>query len=218
MKNASFFSLDKLGTLGLFLTALLSPCCFPLFAVIASALGLGSFELLGGWTMWIFQGMVALSVAGLALAYRKHRFIYPLALAVVSGVLILYGYHVDESEYWRYFLYAGMAGLLGATGWNHYHSRRAALCACDACSSEAAGKMHLTEPAAKAEVSETYNSTINCPKCGYAQTEVMPTDACLFFYECTSCHAVLRPLPGDCCVFCSFGTVKCPPVTAAKVR
>lgn len=41
-------NVDKLGTLGLFFTALFSPCCFPLFAFAASALGLGSFELFGG--------------------------------------------------------------------------------------------------------------------------------------------------------------------------
>jgi hypothetical protein len=46
-------NVDKLGTLGLFFTALFSPCCFPLFAFAASALGLGSFELFGGWTMWL---------------------------------------------------------------------------------------------------------------------------------------------------------------------
>jgi len=23
---------------------------------------------------------------------------------------------------------------------------------------------------------------------------------------------VLRPLPGDCCVYCSFGDVPCPPI------
>jgi hypothetical protein len=40
----------------------------------------------------------------------------------------------------------------------------------------------------------------------------MPTNACQYFYECTSCHEVLKPLKGDCCVYCSFGTVKCPPV------
>lgn len=44
----------------------------------------------------------------------------------------------------------------------------------------------------------------------------MPTDACQFFYECTACHALLRPEAGDCCVFCSFGDVKCPPVQAAR--
>lgn len=39
-------NIDKFGTAGLFLTAIFSPCCFPIFAFAASALGLGSFELL----------------------------------------------------------------------------------------------------------------------------------------------------------------------------
>ena len=55
-------------------------------------------------------------------------------------------------------------------------------------------------------------SRITCPQCGHARLETMPTDACLWFYECTACHALLRPRPGDCCVFCSYGTVPCPPV------
>ena len=29
----------------------------------------------------------------------------------------------------------------------------------------------------------------------------MPTDACLFFHECTACRTLLRPKSGDCCVF-----------------
>jgi hypothetical protein len=56
------------------------------------------------------------------------------------------------------------------------------------------------------------SSLLTCPHCGNATQEQMPTDACLFFHECINCHVVLRPLPGDCCVFCSFGSVKCPPV------
>jgi hypothetical protein len=55
-------------------------------------------------------------------------------------------------------------------------------------------------------------STITCPECGHKATETMPTDACQWLYECTGCKALLRPLPGDCCVFCSYGTVKCPPI------
>lgn len=55
-------------------------------------------------------------------------------------------------------------------------------------------------------------STITCPACGRSKAETMPTDACLWFYECEGCKAVLRPKPGDCCVFCSYGTVKCPPI------
>lgn len=55
-------------------------------------------------------------------------------------------------------------------------------------------------------------SVLTCPHCGHAKRERMPSDACQFFYACESCHAVLRPLPGHCCVFCSFGSVKCPPM------
>lgn len=55
-------------------------------------------------------------------------------------------------------------------------------------------------------------STVTCPECGYAQKETMPTDACLFYYDCKGCYVLLRPLPGDCCVFCSYGDVACPPV------
>ena len=58
-------------------------------------------------------------------------------------------------------------------------------------------------------------SVLTCPRCGCAQPETMPTDACQFFYECKACGAVLRPKPGDCCVFCSYGSVKCPPMQSA---
>ena len=57
-------------------------------------------------------------------------------------------------------------------------------------------------------------SVLICPCCGHAKQETMPTDACQFYYERESCKAVLRPNRRDCCVFCSFGSVKCPPIQA----
>jgi hypothetical protein len=59
-------------------------------------------------------------------------------------------------------------------------------------------------------------STITCPNCGHRSTEVMRTDACMFFYECKGCGAVLRPLTGDCCVFCSYGDTPCPPIQETR--
>ncbi|HUI99082.1 MAG TPA: GDCCVxC domain-containing (seleno)protein [Usitatibacter sp.] len=53
-------------------------------------------------------------------------------------------------------------------------------------------------------------SVLTCPRCGFRREETMPTDACQYFYECSSCHETLHPRPGDCCVFCSYGTMKCP--------
>jgi hypothetical protein len=55
------------------------------------------------------------------------------------------------------------------------------------------------------------NSVITCPHCGFVQREEMPVDACLFFYDCKKCGARLRPKAGDCCVFCAYGSVPCPP-------
>lgn len=59
-------------------------------------------------------------------------------------------------------------------------------------------------------------STITCPSCGHQKQEIMPTDACQYFYECEGCHTRLKPKHGDCCVFCSYGTVKCPPIQMNK--
>src|SRR3546814_15890767 len=88
----------------------------------ATALGLGGFELLGGWTMWLFQAMVVISLAGLFISYRRHRSVYPLLIAIPAAVLIFYGYYFGSNDYLTYFLYAGMFGLLAAPGVNYYRS------------------------------------------------------------------------------------------------
>ncbi len=59
-------------------------------------------------------------------------------------------------------------------------------------------------------------STLKCPECGHKEKEKMPEDACQFYYECKECGVLLRPLKGDCCVFCSFGDVPCPPIQQDK--
>lgn len=58
----------------------------------------------------------------------------------------------------------------------------------------------------------TLRSTITCPDCGHAAVETMPVDACQVRYTCAHCSLEMRPKPGDCCVFCSFGSVPCPPI------
>jgi hypothetical protein len=59
-------------------------------------------------------------------------------------------------------------------------------------------------------------SVLTCPHCGFSNQETMPVDACQFFYECDRCKALLRPKAGDCCVFCSYGSVKCPAIQAQR--
>jgi len=55
------------------------------------------------------------------------------------------------------------------------------------------------------------SAIITCPYCGFSASEVIPTDSCMYFYTCKSCEKLLKPKSGDCCVFCSYGNVKCIP-------
>ena len=57
-------------------------------------------------------------------------------------------------------------------------------------------------------------SVLTCPVCGHEEREKMPDDACIYVYDCNGCGAILKPKAGDCCVFCSYGSVPCPPVQA----
>ena len=66
------------------------------------------------------------------------------------------------------------------------------------------------------KVEAILQSIITCPKCQYQKEETMPSDACQYFYECENCKTVLKPINNDCCVFCSYGTVACPPIQLDK--
>ena len=68
------------------------------------------------------------------------------------------------------------------------------------------------------EVDMILESVIRCPNCGNESAELMPVDACQFFYDCKRCGTRLKPKDGDCCVFCSYGTVPCPPVQESGGR
>lgn len=63
----------------------------------------------------------------------------------------------------------------------------------------------------------TLISVITCPECNFRKEEEMPVDACMHFYKCHNCGVILKPKPGDCCVFCSYGNVKCPPNKIYKI-
>ncbi len=60
-------------------------------------------------------------------------------------------------------------------------------------------------------------SLITCPYCGAEKLEQMPQDACQWSYDCTACGKSLKPKPGDCCVFCSYGSVPCPPIQEKRL-
>ena len=55
-------------------------------------------------------------------------------------------------------------------------------------------------------------SIITCPGCGYKKEETIPENTCLQIYVCSNCGENLKPKAGDCCIFCSYGSVKCVPM------
>jgi hypothetical protein len=177
--------LDKLGSAGAMLAAAACPICFPKLALLGSLIGLGAFSAYEAQLFIAAQLLVIVAIVGQAFAYRQHRKAWLLGGALVSGAAVFAGLYVLRSEL---LTYVGLAGLVVASGVDLWSRMRLRF-----------GR----------------TSVITCPGCGERRRERMPADACQFFYECSGCGAVLRPLPGDCCVFCSYGTVKCPPKRAA---
>jgi len=74
---------------------------------------------------------------------------------------------------------------------------------------------HGTRDNTRREVTMQLSATLTCPHCAGTTSEIMPIDACRVVYTCPHCAAPLRPLPGDCCVFCSYADTPCPPSQSA---
>jgi hypothetical protein len=180
--------LEKLGSLGAVVAAAACPICFPKLALIGALFGLGAFPAYEYQFLIAAQVLVALAAAAHVLSYRRHRNRRLLASALCGAAAVFVGLYAVGSEL---VVYAGFAALVAASSADLWKRLR---------------------PARRAML----ESQITCPECGAKRSEKMPTDACLFFYDCTGCGARLKPKAGDCCVFCSYGTVKCPPMQAAR--
>jgi MerC mercury resistance protein len=176
-------SLDRIGSAGAIVAAIAAPCCFPLFAAVGAAAGLSVFERYEGAVLLIFQGFALLTLAGLALSFRRNRNFGPLIIGAVSCAALAIHFYLSFS---LALLYSGLLGLIAATVWNYLSTR--------------------------SRKGPVLQSRITCPKCGHQSEETMPANACLFFYDCPTCHVRLKPLKGHCCVFCSYGSVPCPPM------
>ena len=194
MRNSKALQiLDKLGAAGAFLAAAAAPCCFPLLAAVGTALGLGALQSWRGYVDYAIQGFVLISAVGNVFAFRHHRQAWLLCAGLASAAVIFFAFYVS---YHIMLIYAGLVGLAAVAVWNSV-----AKCCVNSC----------CRPV-------ELQSVVTCPHCGHQRQETMPTDACVHFYECVNCHAMLRPKSGDCCVFCSYGSVKCPPMQAGDSR
>ena len=180
--------LDKTGSIGSVVAAAACPACFPKLALVGALFGLGALSAYEYQLLIAAQVLVGVAMAGSGLAYLRHRNGWLLGAALVSGAAVFAGLYLFGSEW---VVYTGFAGLVAASATDlRGRFRRKP-------------SMPVTE------------SVITCPKCGVKRQETMPTDARLFFYQCIGCGERLRPKAGDCCVFCSYGSVKCPPMQSA---
>jgi len=146
-------------------------------------------ELFGENTMYLIFIFTLLSLVGSFLSFLYHRKITPTLISVVGVGFIFYSYYLQDEV--DNILYIGFTGLLISGILNYYQN-----------------KIFKMKSPKRIELF----STITCRYCRHKKKEEMPTDSCMYFYECEHCKERLKPKRGDCCVYCSYGDVKCPPV------
>ena len=168
--------------------AFAAPCCLPLFAMIAGAVGITALGLNEKFVLFALQGFTFLALVGLASAAWRLRQFGPLILGGIGASALFFSFHARFSAF---LVYLGLVGLCVASVWNYLLSRK--------------------------HKGVIVQSVIMCPKCGHRAEETMPTNVCLFFYECSRCGVILKPKPGDCCVFCRYGSVPCPPIQTGSL-
>lgn len=58
------------------------------------------------------------------------------------------------------------------------------------------------------------NAKLKCPYCESIQEVIIPQNSCLHLYKCKSCHKIINPTPGSCCVICAYSNKTCPAFTS----
>jgi hydrogenase/urease accessory protein HupE len=116
--------LDKAGSIGTVVAGAMLPCCFPFLGISGALLGSSMFLFrFQRYIPYVMEGLAVLSLLGSVLAFRGHRKIGPLVVAVIGTVSLFYG---TRSGLEVNFIYAGMAALLIAAVWNTVETRRCA--------------------------------------------------------------------------------------------
>jgi len=72
--------LDGLGTVGALVMAFAAPCCLPLFAMIAGAVGITALGLNEKFVLFALQAFAVIAIIGLAFAASRLRQFGPLIL------------------------------------------------------------------------------------------------------------------------------------------
>jgi mercuric ion transport protein len=117
--------LEKLGTVGALLAAILCPVCFPKLALIGALLGLGALAPYEGWFAAAAQVFLVIAFVGHVVAHRRHR---NAAIPLLAGV----GVALVLGSLWLHYVealvYAGLGAVVAATFWSVLALRRCSGC------------------------------------------------------------------------------------------
>jgi mercuric ion transport protein len=116
---------EKTATVGALLTAAACPACFPMLAVVGTALGLGIFRAFEGWVFIVFQTLVVLALVGTVLSFLRHRRLIPLIVGLSGPLLIFLALYFGFNQF---LLYLGLFGLIAASVLNFLANRQCTRC------------------------------------------------------------------------------------------
>lgn len=116
---------EKIGTAGALLAALACPICFPKWAIIGLALGLGVFAPYERYVALAVQALFVVAFIGQYLAFRRHRRRALVVFSLATTVLLFAGYYLIPSAL---LLQISLAGLAAASVWLFLEMRRCARC------------------------------------------------------------------------------------------
>lgn len=111
------------------LPKLACPACWPAYAGLLSALGLG-FLVRTEFLLPLTAIFLAVVLIGLAFRARTRRGYVPFLLGVVGAVVVLAGKFALESSF---LFYAGLGLLVGASLWNTWPRRKSKTASCCEC-------------------------------------------------------------------------------------
>jgi hypothetical protein len=61
-------------------------------------------------------------------------------------------------------------------------------------------------------------ANLTCPHCKKTYEVEMPVNYCQIVFKCLKCNENITPKKSDCCIFCSYTDIKCPPMQMEAIK
>lgn len=114
--------IEQSASIGVVLTAMACPACWPLFALLGSSLGLGILAPWEGILMnYVFPPFVVLGAVGSVLSFKSHHKVIPLMIGLASAAMILYGFYAG---WLLVVMYVGILGMILASVLSYIEAKK----------------------------------------------------------------------------------------------